>query len=287
MASARDQAEQIAHFAALQWHIDQGMDEVLGEAPGGLMTRLSDDPIVRKAENQPTAHPLIHSSSYPLQGTPELRQEAIRLASSATNLEELRAAIAAFTGIAIRKTATNLVFCDGNPQAPIMLVGEAPEADEDRTGKPFAGESGHLLDRILKYIDIDRAEADPEHALYVASILNWRPPGNRSPSAAELELSIPFIERHIALVKPKLLVLCGGGAAKALLNTNDGISKLRGRWHNYVPQTPGIESAPIPAIVTYEPAYLLKTPNQKRAVWQDMLMLAAKRQELGISAKAA
>ena len=168
-----------------------------------------------------------------------------------------------------------------------MLIGEAPEADEDRAGKPFAGEGGQLLDRILACIGIDRTASDPENAIYIASLLNWRPPGNRSPSAAELELSLPFIERHIALVKPKLLVFCGGGAAKALLNTNDGISKLRGRWHSYVAQTPGMESTPIPAIATYEPALLLKTPSQKRAVWHDMLMLAEKRQELGISAKAA
>ena len=222
-----------------------------------------------------------------MQGTPELKSEAIRLALGAQTLEELRAALAGFEGLAIKKTATNMVFCDGNPAAPVMLVGEAPGGDEDRLGRPFVGVSGQLLDRILKCIDLDRTETDPERAIYISNILNWRPPGNRTPTPQEIELSLPFIERHIALVKPKLLIFCGGVSAKALLNMDDGISKSRGRWHNYTPLTPGLSSDPIPAIATYHPAYLLRTPSQKKAAWQDMLNLASKRQELGIAVKAA
>lgn len=288
-------AEQIAHFAALQWHIDQGIDDVLADTPGGLAMRSLDDSMIGKEEKASVAKsspipPSItnhQTSGHPIQGTPELRNEAIRLVHEARNLEELREALARFEGIAIRKTATNLVFCDGNPLSPVMLVGEAPGADEDRLGRPFVGVSGQLLDRILKCIDLDRTQTDPERAIYISNILNWRPPGNRTPTPQEIELSLPFIERHIALVKPRLLIFCGGVSAKALLNTNDGISKLRGRWHNYKPQTPGLDIPPIPAIATYHPAYLLRTPGQKRAVWQDMLALAEKRRELGISARAA
>src|SRR5262249_7051997 len=132
----------------------------------------------------------------------------------------------------IRKTATNTVFCDGNPASPVMLVGEAPGADEDRLGRPFVGVSGQLLDRILKCIDLDRAQEDPARAIYISNILNWRPPGNRTPSPAEIEVSLPFIERHIMLAKPKLIILCGGVSAKALLGREEGISRLRKTWHD-------------------------------------------------------
>ncbi len=307
MTSANDIAEQIAHFAALQWHLDQGMDEVLADEPGLLMRAsvAAAAPAMQPASDiDPPAPAAIApgvsatttsraatitniAPPAPVQGTPELKNEAIRLALGAQNLDELRTALASFEGIAIKKTATNMVFCDGNPEAPVMLVGEAPGADEDRLGRPFVGASGQLLDRILKCIDLDRTQTDPERAIYISNILNWRPPGNRTPTPQEVELSLPFIERHIALVKPKLLIFCGGVSAKALLNTDDGISKLRSRWHNYTPQTPGLDISSIPAIATYHPAYLLRTPSQKRAVWQDMLNLATKRQELGISAKAA
>lgn len=285
-------AEQTAHFAALQWHLDQGMDEVLSDQPGGLMQASVADPVPETSPALSQSAPVstrspVAAPVLPLQGTPELRHEAIRLAAAAQTLEELRAALATFEGIAIRKTATNLVFCDGNPQAPIMLIGEAPGADEDRLGKPFVGVSGQLLDKILKCIDLERTYADSARSIYISNILNWRPPGNRTPTPQEIELSLPFIERHIALAQPKLLIFCGGVSAKALLNTNDGISKLRGRWHSYVAQTPGLESAPIPAIATYHPSYLLRTPTQKKAVWQDMLILMEKLQELGISQKAA
>jgi DNA polymerase len=150
-------------------------------------------------------------------------------------------------------------------------------------GKPFVGVSGQLLDRILKCIDLDRTQEDAQRAIYISNILNWRPPGNRTPSPAEVEVSLPFIERHIQLVKPKILILCGGVSAKALLSTNDGISKLRKSWKPYRTLTPGLgQGDPIPAIATYHPAYLLRTPSQKKAVWEDMLNIDAKRAELGL-----
>lgn len=167
-----------------------------------------------------------------------------------------------------------------------MLVGEAPGADEDRLGKPFVGASGQLLDRIMKYIDLDRGESDPQKAIYISNILNWRPPGNRTPNPAEIEVSLPFIEKHIALIKPKILILCGGVAAKALLGRTEGISRLRKTWHDYKPQTKGlnVDDPAIPAIATYHPAYLLRTPVQKKAVWADMLSIDQKRKELGLKA---
>jgi uracil-DNA glycosylase family 4 len=223
------------------------------------------------------AHNPLPKGERGLLGSMDIRNEARKLALAASTLEDLRAAIQTFDGIALKRTATNMVFADGNPSAPVMLIGEAPGADEDRIGKPFVGVSGQLLDRIFSHIGLSRAETDPVKSLYIANILNWRPPGNRTPSAGEIEASLPFIERHIALVKPKLLILCGGVSAQALLNRTEGISKLRNRWHDYLPRTEGIAGdnpASIPAIATYHPAYLLRTPSQKRAVWQDMLALA-------------
>ena len=167
-----------------------------------------------------------------------------------------------------------------------MLVGEAPGADEDRQGKPFVGASGQLLDRILACIGLDRTQEDPLSSVYISNILNWRPPGNRTPNPAEIAVSLPFIERHIQLVKPKILILCGGVSAKALLGRDESISRLRKGWHDYRPQTAQLQNAdaqPIPAIATYHPAYLLRTPAQKRAVWADMLSVQEKRNALEIS----
>lgn len=259
--------------AALAWYLDNGIDEVLGDEP----VDRSIPPVVANAPEKPTVEA-------PLLGASDARSEAVKLASSAKTLEELREAIQVFEGIQLKKTATNLVFCDGNPESSIMLIGEAPGADEDRLGKPFVGVSGQLLDKIFACIDLDRTEEDASKAVYISNILNWRPPGNRTPSPGEVEASLPFIERHIQLVQPKLLIFCGGVAAKGLLGRADSISRMRKTWHDYMPQTPEYQAdaKPIPAIATYHPAYLLRTPSQKKAVWADMLMLQKKRQELGL-----
>ena len=157
-----------------------------------------------------------------------------------------------------------IVFGVGNPNADLMFVGEAPGADEDRQGKPFVGVSGQLLDRMLAWIGLDRTTA------YITNILFWRPPGNRPPTTAEIAACLPFVERHIELVAPEILVLVGGASAKALLNTQEGIIKLRGRWFEF--QRPGLPR-PIPAIATFHPAYLLRTPGQKREAWKDLLAI--------------
>ncbi len=161
----------------------------------------------------------------------------------------------------------NLVFADGNPNASIMLVGEAPGEDEDRQGLPFVGVSGKLLDRMLATIGLDRTN------VYISNVLFWRPPGNRSPTDAEIAACLPFAERHIALVQPKILVLLGGVAAKTLLRTKDGITRLRGRWVDYTPQLGRTDVSPIRCLPIYHPAYLLRQPGAKRQAWRDLLLL--------------
>ncbi len=194
-------------------------------------------------------------------------QSARGLALKAHTLAELEAAIAGFDGCALKATATRLVFADGNPKARLMLVGEAPGADEDRQGKPFVGVSGQLLDRMLAWIGLDRSK------VYISNILPWRPPGNRSPTSAEIAICLPFIERHIELVDPSVLVLLGGTSAKALLATGEGIMKLRGRWLEYA--SPGLPR-PVAAMATFHPAYLLRSPGYKREAWRDFLVIKNK-----------
>jgi uracil-DNA glycosylase family 4 len=299
MWSSMSGSFQNPYAAALQWHIEAGADEALQDAPfdrtAAFKEKLGEIAAVPKAEARDAGESLIPDlpakkenagresflppsaslSGGDILGTAQARLEAAKIAKECQSLEELSAAIAAFDALAIKKTASNMVFADGNPRAPIMLIGEAPGADEDRQGKPFVGVSGQLLDRILKAIGLDRRAENPEEAVYISNILNWRPPGNRTPSPAEIDISLPFIERHIALIDPKVLILCGGVSAKALLGKSEAVSKLRGRFHDYTPVTEGVaeNSSALPAIATYHPAYLLRTPSQKKAVWFDMLML--------------
>jgi DNA polymerase len=285
MASASDKTIPDGRIlrAALQWHLDAGADEALSETPvdATAMPALPtlSTPVqvpgperISPAQRPATAAP----ASLPLVGAPEARAEAVKLALAANTLGELQAAIAGFDGIALKKTATNLVFSDGNPKARVMIVGEAPGADEDRIGKPFVGVSGQLLDRMLAAIGLSRASENPETAVYISNILTWRPPGNRTPTPAEVEVSLPFIERHIQLVKPQVLLFSGGVSTKALFQTEEGISRLRGRFRDYAPLTPELQSlasGPIPALATYHPSYLLRSPGQKKLAWQDMLLL--------------
>lgn len=262
----------------LEWHIEAGADEVLQETPRNWLASPQETAKTETIESKShkTQPP---TAALPL-GTAEACLAAAKLARSATTLEELRAAIAGFEGLAIRKTATNMVFAEGNPKARVMMIGEAPGAEEDAQGKPFVGASGQLLDKMLACIGLSRWEEDPEKSVYITNILNWRPPGNRSPSPAEIEMSLPFIERHIALVQPKVLFFLGGVPTKALLQTEEGISKLRGKWKDYTPQTPEIGGSRHPALPSYHPSYLLRTPIKKKESWIDLQLLA---KELGSS----
>jgi DNA polymerase len=201
-------------------------------------------------------------------------KSARQAAQSAQNLAELKSSLQAFDAIGLRRTATNLVFADGNPQSGIMLIGEAPGAEEDREGLPFVGASGQLLDRMMAAIGLDRTR------FYISNVCFWRPPGNRKPTDLELAAQKPFVERHIALVCPKVLVLVGASAARELLETSEGITRLRGRWLEY--RSPGA-SAAIPALPILHPAYLLRQPSMKRETWRDLLSLRERLEAMGLT----
>lgn len=280
-----------AYKQALAWYLDHGVDEALVDSPQkhardsrDVMAEMRDQPqeeMEAHLQSTPTTVPV----TTPLLGKTDAQAEAVKIAQDCETLDDLRQAMADFEGVALKKTATNMVFAEGNPEAPVMLIGEAPGADEDRQGRPFVGLSGQLLDRILASIGLGRAHDNPLQAVYLTNVLNWRPPGNRTPAQSEIAVSLPFVERHIQLAAPKILVLCGGVAAKVLLGRDESISKLRSGWHDYRPQIPELAAASdtaIPAIVTYHPAYLLKTPVQKKAVWRDMLRLQDKCRGLDI-----
>ena len=195
---------------------------------------------------------------------------AVALASEAKTVEELRAALAAFDGCPLKRTATHLVFTDGSPRASVLFIGEAPGAEEDRQGLPFVGQSGRLLDRMLASIALDRTQ------VCISNTVFWRPPGNRTPTTVEMAVCMPFLERLIELVDPRVLVTLGGPAAKTVLGESAGVSRLRGRWFAY--SSPRL-ARPIPATAMFHPAYLLRTPAQKRDAWRDLLMLRKKLDE--------
>jgi uracil-DNA glycosylase len=186
---------------------------------------------------------------------------ARQMAAGANTLEELREQLAAFDGCNLKFTAKNLVFADGNPQAPVMFVGEAPGREEDLEGLPFIGRSGQLLNRMLEAIGLDRQN------VYIANTIPWRPPGNRTPTPLETEICRPFFERQIELADPKLLVALGGPAAKALTNASEGILRLRGNWKTHLT----VSGNQIPVMPTLHPAYLLRNAAQKRFAWRDFL----------------
>lgn len=197
--------------------------------------------------------------------------ETRAMAKSANSIEELQKLVTAYKGCNLCHSAKNTVFADGNPQAPIMFIGEAPGRDEDVNGTPFVGPLGQLMDKMLAAISLDRTSC------YLTNILPWRPPGNRTPVAHEIELCRPFVERHIELAAPKMLVVMGSVSTKTLLKTNKGILSLRGNWGTYQ-----IGDNAIPTMPTLHPAYLIKTPAAKRNVWMDLLAIQAKRKEMNI-----
>ncbi|HEV8680314.1 MAG TPA: uracil-DNA glycosylase [Stellaceae bacterium] len=197
----------------------------------------------------------------------EAAQSARALAAGAPTIAALGALVAQFDGCSLKRTATNTVFIDGNPAAPVMIIGEAPGADEDRIGRPFVGRSGQLLDRMLAAIGLDRT------TVQITNVIYWRPPGNRKPTSAEIAACLPFVLRHIALARPRVLVLSGATAASALLPTTDGITRLRGRGFELA--VPGLDR-PVPTLPMFHPAFLLRAPERKREAWRDLLALKAR-----------
>jgi DNA polymerase len=197
-------------------------------------------------------------------------REAARIAPT---LEGLRELLEKFDGCALKFTATRLVFADGNPQARVMFVGEAPGRDEDIEGLPFVGRSGKLLDRMMAAIGLDRSSA------YIANVIPWRPPGNRTPTPLETQICLPFIRRQIELVNPDVLVTLGNPSTQTLLSAREGIMRTRGKWFDY-----DTGSRTIRAMATFHPAYLLRSPSYKRMAWQDLRSVAKALEQVTTSA---
>ncbi len=200
-------------------------------------------------------------------------EDARRLAAAAMDVAALRAAVEGFEGCALKATARNTVFSDGMDDAPVLLIGEAPGKDEDQQGKPFVGRSGQLLDRMLAQIGLSR-----KSNLLISNTIYWRPPGNRDPTPGEILACLPFAERLVELVQPKLLILAGKSAAHTMLNRTDGVLKLRGRRMRYER-----EGLSINAMVMLHPAYLLRQPQQKRLAWADLLSAESWLDDLGVA----
>ena len=274
--------------AWLDWHAEMGVVDLVAEEPldrfdrpdavraqsdaaaSGLPAGRQAPPVV-EADGPPAWVLEEDASARPAPApSPPIKQgggtiaDAQALAASCDSLEALALALKDFDGCPLKETAINLCFADGNPNAPIMLIGEAPGAQEDRQGKPFVGPSGQLLDRMLGTIGLDRSK------VWITNVIYWRPPGNRSPTAAEIAICQPFLERQIELIRPKFLVFVGGIAARALLGRTEGVTKLRGRPFVYKMPNDGQE---IPALVMFHPAYLLRQPAQKRYSWRDLLSI--------------
>ena len=254
----------------LQWHIAAGVDETIGDAPVNRFDLVSVPVSPSVSANVPrqSSPPPTRPAEMPLGPSgEEAVKSAYELAEKASTVDELRQALEGFDGCALKKTATNLVFYNGDAKARLMFVGEAPGAQEDRQGEPFVGPSGELLNKMLASIGIERS------TVLVSNTVFWRPPGNRTPTPQETAVCMPFMERLIELVDPDVLVTLGGPAAKALLGETQGVGRLRGRWFTY--ETARM-SHPIDATAMFHPAYLLRTPSQKRAAWQDLLSIEDK-----------
>jgi uracil-DNA glycosylase len=266
-----DRAPTIAQL--LTFYLEAGVDCALTEEP---VNRLSDADIIPGPREIPTARET--TAPEPVRTSPAaiavarsepapLPEAAIALAREAArtapSLEVLRALLEKFDGCALKSTATRLVFADGNPQARIMFVGEAPGREEDIEGLPFVGRSGKLLDRMIAAIGLDRSNA------YIANVIPWRPPGNRTPTPQETQICLPFIQRQIELVNPDVLVTLGNPSTQTLLSTREGIMKTRGRWFDYDTGTRVIR-----ALATFHPAYLLRSPSYKKMAWQDLRAIA-------------
>jgi uracil-DNA glycosylase family 4 len=250
----------------LAFYLEAGVDCALADEP---VDRLADPDLVPVGSPAPAAKPLMAAAPVPVtRGETALPPEAAILsareaARTAPTLEVLRSLLESFEGCALKSTATRLVFADGNPRARIMFVGEAPGREEDLEGLPFVGRSGKLLDRMLAAIGLDRTN------VYIANVIPWRPPGNRTPTPQETQICLPFIQRQIELVNPDVLVTLGNPSTQTLLGKREGIMKTRGKWFEYDTGTRVIR-----ALATFHPAYLLRSPSYKRMAWQDLRAIA-------------
>jgi len=262
----------------LEWYVEAGVDILLEDAP---VNRFTESKVAAAEKTQAAKRPSpdeilarrteTQRRPAPAQATPatipdaQAVETAQEMAAKCESLDALKTAMANFGGCNLKRTAKSLVFADGNPEAKIMFIGEAPGRDEDIQGLPFVGRAGQLLDKILAAIDLTRETA------YISNVIPWRPPGNRTPTPQETEICRPFIERHIELVSPEIIVMLGGSSAKTLMKTTDGIMKLRGKWTELI-----TEKSKTPAMPSLHPAYLLRQPAHKRLAWQDFLQVKMK-----------
>jgi DNA polymerase len=248
----------------LAFYLEAGVESLIGEAPADRLAEAPTalpQPAMPVPARMPAPAMLPPESAAPAPLSPEAAAMVAReAAAAAATLDDLRAILAGFDGCPLKFMAKQLVFADGNPQARLMFVGEAPGREEDLAGLPFVGRSGQLLDRMMAAIGLDRSSA------YIANIIPWRPPGNRDPSLQETQICLPFIRRQIELVDPDVLVCLGKPSTAALLGVADGIKRTRGKWFAY--HTGRRE---IRAMATFHPAYLLRSPLDKRHAWRDLL----------------
>ena len=257
-----------AALAALEWQIELGADEAIGEVPVDRYAL----PAAAPGRAKPIAGVAPESPAKPAAAAVQAEAvdpvaEARRAAEGAGDLEALRAAMTAYEHCELKRGARQLVFADGLPEARLMIIGEAPGRDEDREGKPFVGRAGQLLDRMLDAIDMGRARADAP--VYITNVLPWRPPQNRDPKPEEIAMMLPFLAAHVALVDPELIILMGNTACEAVLGKR-GIMRLRGHW---------AEGFGRPALPMLHPAYLLRQPGAKRETWADLLSIKARLSE--------
>lgn len=264
-----------AALAALAWQVDLGVSEVVQDAPQVAFDLPEAAPWDRRA--RPTAPPETTASSHrappPAAAAPADRPaavdavaEAAAAAAACATLDALREAIAAFPHCDLKKGARNTVFSDGNPRARVLILGEAPGREEDLEGRPFVGQAGQLLDRMFAAIGLSRTSPDAESALYITNVMPWRPPGNRDPDAAEIAMMRPFVEHHIALVDPAVVVAMGNTSLECLTGAR-GILRARGRWTQALGR---------PVMPMTHPAYLLRNPEAKREAWADLLDIKAR-----------
>jgi uracil-DNA glycosylase len=245
-----------AALAALAWQVDAGVDEVIGDTPVNRYELAAE--LARPAAPRPAEVPVAVAAD------PVAVAKAV--AGQARTLQDLHAALSGFGLCDLKKGARNTVFADGNPEARVLILGEAPGADEDREGRPFVGRAGQLLDRMFAAIGLSRTSPDAQAALYITNVMPWRPPGNRDPEPAEIAMMQPFVERHIALVDPQVIVVMGNTPLFALTGTR-GILRARGTWGQALGK---------PMLPMTHPAYLLRTPAAKREAWADLLSLQAR-----------
>jgi uracil-DNA glycosylase len=248
----------------LRWYADMGVDMAVDDLPHD---RFAESPSTSPAPGAdvPPRAAKIPPAPQAVTAPPAHIEDLTQHVANARTLDELRAQLLAFEGCGLKATATQLVFADGNPEADIMFVGEAPGADEDRIGRPFVGRAGQLLDKMLAAIGLDRTK------VYIANVVPWRPPGNRTPTPLETGACLPFTRRQIELVAPKILVCLGAPSMQTLLGIKEGIMRSRGRWVDY--DRGGVT---IPAMAMLHPAYLLRQPSHKKFAWQDLRELAKK-----------